>query len=113
MAARLQSTRLQRNLSEWANRLEDWAENPWRRASLLAIVLMGGFFFGSSVASIAGATGQLDPIAALVTVALLELMVRLRRSWRPLSQGGLGLQCLDMGRFGLLYGLLLEGFKLL
>lgn len=65
------------------------------------------------MASIAGATGQLDPIAALVTVALLELMVRLRRSWRPLNQGGLALQVLDMGRFGLLYGLLLEGFKLL
>jgi len=113
MSARLQTTRLERSVGEWTLRLDEWARNPWRRASLLLIMLMSGFFLGNAVGSITGASGLMDPIAALVTVMAWETMVRLRRSWHPSPRGVLGLQLLDMARIGLLYGLLLEGFKLL
>jgi Protein of unknown function (DUF565) len=94
-------------------RLERWASNPWRRLSLLLIVLLASFVLGNAVGTITGAKSFLDPVAALLCVLAIELGIRLRR---PLLQRGgdrLGLQLLDMTRLGFCYGLLLEGFKLL
>lgn len=109
---RLQQTRLHRNLGEAGLRLETWAGNPWRRLSLLLIVLLSSFTVGGAIGMVTGALANLDPLAALITVGLLELAVRLRR---PLlkNRHQLGLQLLDMARIGLLYGLLVDGFKLL
>ena len=93
--------------------LERWARNPWRRLSLLLIVLLISFVVGNAVGTVTGARSYLDPVAALLCVAAIELAIRLRR---PLLQRGgdrLGLQLLDMTRLGFGYGLLLEGFKLL
>jgi hypothetical protein len=109
----LQRTRLQRSLGGAWPRLEQWAGNPWRRLSLLLIVLLSTFFLGNAVSTIIGARAFLDPPAALICVVLIELAIRLRR---PLLQRGgdrLGLELLDMTRIGFCYGLLLEGFKLL
>ena len=53
------------------------------------------------------------PVAAVITVGIWELMVRTRRHWARDKQKHLGRDLLDMSRIGLLYGLLLEGFKLL
>ena len=44
---------------------------------------------------------------------VMEVMVRVRRHWARDKRSHLGRQLLDMTRIGLLYGLLLEGFKLL
>lgn len=109
---RLQQTRLHRNLSQVGLRLDEWASNPWRRLSLQLIVLLSAFAFGGAVGMITGALGNLDPLAALICVGLLETAVRLRR---PLLEGSqrLRLELLDMSRIGLLYGLLLDGFKIL
>ena len=90
-----------------------WARNPWRRLSLLLIVLLASFFFGNAVGTITGARSFLDPLAALLCVALIELAIRLRRPLKRRSGDPLGLQLLDMTRIGFSYGLLLEGFKLL
>jgi hypothetical protein len=100
-------------LIEAQQRLQDWANNPWRRLSLLLIVLLMAFWLGSSISTISGALGDLDPIAAFICVLVLELAARLRRP--ILNQPGdkLLLHLLDMSRIGMLYGLLLEGFKLL
>lgn len=108
---RLQSTRLQINLGQAVVRLNSWAENPWRRLSLLAIALLSGFLLGSSITSVAGVLGQMDPVAALLVVLGTELTVRRSRgndmNW-TLTQ-----KLLDLGRFGFLYGLFLEAFKLI
>lgn len=93
--------------------LERWAANPWRRLSLLLIVLLISFSIGGAVGSITGALAKLDPLAALVCVVLMELAVRARGPLLRREGDGLGLQLLDMTRMGLLYGLLLDGFKLL
>ncbi|WP_413744959.1 DUF565 domain-containing protein [Synechococcus sp. MIT S9451] len=113
MSQRLQTTQLQRSLGDWWGRLQRWADNPWRRASLLLILMLASFLIGSSVGSIAGASALMDPVAALITVAFWELLVRIRRPWPKRTETLLGLQMIDMMRIGLLYGLLLEGFKLL
>lgn len=109
----MQQTRFQRQVAEAVPALQRWATNPWRRLSLLLIVLLISFSIGGVVGSITGALSQLDPLGALVCVLLMELAIRARGPL--LRQGGdkLGLQLLDMTRIGLLYGLLLDGFKLL
>jgi hypothetical protein len=109
---RFQQTRFQRRITQAGDRIETWAQNPWRRLSLLLIVLLGAFVVGGSIGSIIGALSLLDPLGALVCVLGIELAARLRRRllFHPVR---LRLQVLDMARMGLLYGLLLDGFKLL
>ena len=108
---RLQSTRLQTNVGAALQRLDRWARNPWRRLSLLALAGLIGFLIGSAITSVAGVLGQMDPIAALVVVLATELTVRRGRSAEPSLK--LPQQLLDLGRIGFLYGLFLEGFKLI
>lgn len=108
-----QDTRLQRRVIEARQRLQDWAGNPWRRLSLLLIVLLSAFMIGSSINAITGAADESDPIAALICVIALELAARQRRLLLDRPGDRLPLQLLDTTRIGMLYGLLLEGFKLL
>ena len=113
MPQQLQFTRFQRRVGQAGERLEFWSVNPWRRSSLFVIVLLITFLLGSSVGTISGALDLMDPIGALLTVVIWEVMVRLRRQWPAPKRAVLARQLLDMARIGLLYGLLLEGFKLL
>jgi hypothetical protein len=110
---RFQQTRFQRRIAQSVKSLEAWAFNPWRRLSLLLIVLLTAMVVGGCLASITGALAYLDPVAAVVTVLLLEAAVRLRGALRRPQGDRLQLQLLDMTRIGLFYGLLLDGFKLL
>jgi hypothetical protein len=109
----LQQTRFQRELVNLNDGLVSWAANPWRRLSLLLIVLLMAFSIGGAVGSITGALAKFDPIGALVCVTAMELAIRLRGHLRRQPGDKLGLQLLDMARIGLLYGLLLDGFKLM
>ena len=87
--------------------------NPWRRLSLRVIGLLIGFLLGTSITTVAGALGQMDPVVALIVVIGCELTVRCDEA----IQAGRTLSCvvqiLDMSRIGLLYGLFLEAFKLI
>ncbi|WP_320666448.1 DUF565 domain-containing protein [Prochlorococcus sp. MIT 1307] len=113
MTKRLQSTNLHKSFGKAFERLEDWAINPWRRYSILLIVLLIGFFLGSSIGMINGTLALMDPVGAFFTVLILEVMVRLRRNWQLGERNSLSLELIDSARIGILYGLLLEGFKLL
>ena len=78
---------------------------------MLALAGLIGFLFGSAITSVSGVLGQMDPVAALLMVLGAELTIR-----RPRSSGAalkLPQQLLDLGRIGFLYGLFLEGFKLI
>ena len=108
---RLQSTRLQTNVGTALQRLDHWARNPWRRLSLQTLAGLIGFLIGSAITSVAGVLGQMDPIAALLVVLGTEFTIRRRRSSEPSLK--LPQQLLDLGRIGFLYGLFLEGFKLI
>ena len=87
--------------------------NPWRLYSLLLIVFLIGFFLGTSIGTINGVLALMDPIGAFITVMILEIMVRLRRNGSIGNKDSLLIKILDSVRMGLLYGLLMEGFKLL
>lgn len=108
-----QRTRFHERVARVRNRVERWADNPWRRMSLLLMVLLFSFSIGGAVGSITGTLAKLDPVGALICVTAIELAIRARG---PLLRGrgdALALQLLDSARIGLLYGLLLDGFKLL
>ncbi len=113
MPYKAQSTTLNRNFGKAIERLDIWALNPWRRYSLFLIVLLSGFWLGSSIGVINGVLAFMDPIGAFFVVLVLELMVRIRRYLPLSSRTGITLQIVDIARIGLLYGLLTEGFKLL
>ncbi len=113
MASKLQATNLNRTFGQAVIRLENWAINPWRRYSLFLIVLLTGFLFGSAIGTINGVLALMDPVGAFFTVLILEFMVRLRRNWNFSKKGSLIISIVDLTRIGLLYGLLMEGFKLL
>ena len=86
MTARLQSTRLQRSVGDASTRLDLWATNPWRRASLLLISLTGSFMIGNGIASISGSLGLMDPSAARAR-ADEALQLEMRRL-APLLENG-------------------------
>lgn len=111
--ARLQQTRFHRSIDKAWERLERWATNPWRRLSLQLIVLLSFFVIGTQAGAITGVVDALDPLMALLAVALIELAIRLRPTLLQQDAARLRLALLDMARIGLLYGLLIEGFKLL
>ncbi len=113
MVKKLQDTGLYRTFGLAMYRLEGWAVNPWRRGSLLLIILFSAFLVGSSIGMINGVLALMDPIGAFFTVLILELMVRVRGVWRLNQQSKIAGQIIDAARIGMLYGLLLEGFKLL
>ena len=110
---RYQQTRFQRRVAAAGAALEAWAGNPWRRLSLLALVLLASFAVGGGLGVITGALSKIDQFSALICVLLLESAVRLRRPLLRRQGDRLGLQLLDMVRMGLLYGLILDAFKLL
>ena len=111
--SRYQQTGFQERVAQARAALESWAANPWRRLSLLLIVLLISFSIGGAVGSITGALSKLDPVGALICVAAMELAIRARGPLIRRGGDALVLQLLDMTRIGLLYGLLLDGFKLL
>ena len=113
MSKKAQSTSLQKSFGQAFERLEDWSMNPWRRYSLFLIVLFTSFFLGSSIGTINGALALMDPVGAFFTVLILEIMVRLRRSGPLINRDFIVIKILDVARVGLLYGLLMDGFKLL
>lgn len=109
----LQQTRFQRLILGSAQLLSEWAANPWRRWSLQLIVLLLSFMLGGAVGSISGTVAALDPLSALICVLVIECAARARGALRRQRGQQFNASLLDMARMGLLYGLLLDGFKLL
>jgi hypothetical protein len=108
-----QNTRFQTRIAEAGARLSEWSLNPWRKLSLLVLTFLLSFFIGVGLGTISGALDLMDLVAAVICVLVLELSVRARGVLRRAEGDRLPLHLLDMARMGLLYGLLLEGFKLL
>tara|TARA_Y100001968_G_scaffold15692_1_gene12559 strand:+ start:130 stop:471 length:342 start_codon:yes stop_codon:yes gene_type:complete len=113
MSPRMQKTGLYKSSEKIIERLAIWAANPWRRYSLLVIILLIGFLIGSSLGMINGVLALMDPIGAFVTLLFLEILVKARffflRSRKPLIL----VRVFDMFRIGIAYGLFSEGLKLL
>jgi hypothetical protein len=110
---RYQNTRFQTNIAEAGSRLGEWSLNPWRKLSLLLLTFLMSFLIGVGLGTISGALDLMDLVGAVICVIVLEMSIRARGLLRRANGDRLPLHLVDMARMGLLYGLLLEGFKLL
>ncbi len=108
-----QSTAFNRNLINLNRQFDLWAQNPWRRYSFLIILFFASFVLGSSIGMINGALNLMDPIGAFITVIFIEVFVRIRRSYLEHKSSSIFLPAFDTFRMGFVYGLFMEGFKLL
>ena len=113
MALRMQKTVLYKSFAEILLRLANWAANPWRRYSLLAIIFLIGFLIGSSLGMINGVLALMDPVGAFITLIFLEILIKARFVFLKSKKPIILVRVFDMFRIGLAYGLFSEGLKLL
>ena len=113
MVFRPQKTRFQLRIVENIQTLSIWANNPWRRYSIALIILLIGYFLGSSLGMVSAVLELMDPVAAFLSVVLIEILIALRRNFRFDRKKKFLLLLLDSLRLGLFYGFFTESLKLL
>ena len=113
MVFRPQNTNFQLKIVENIQTLNIWANNPWRRYSISLIILLIGYFLGSSLGMISAVLELMDPIAAFLSVVFIEILIVLRRNFRFDRKKKFVLLLLDSLRLGLFYGFFTESLKLL
>ena len=113
MIIRPQKTKFQIFIVDNIKTISNWAVNPWRRYSLALIMFFFGYFFGSSLGMISAVYNLMDPVSSLISVIIIELLIKLRRSLLGDNKKKLLLLIADCLRIGLLYGFFTESLKLL
>ena len=113
MVFKPQKTNFQLKVVENIQTLSLWANNPWRRYSISLIILLIGYFFGSSLGMVSAVVELMDPIAAFLSVVFLEILIILRRRFRFERKKKFLVLILDSLRLGLFYGFFTESLKLL
>ena len=113
MVFKPQKTKFQLNIVENIHTLSIWANNPWRRYSILLITILIGYFIGSSLGMISAVAELMDPVAAFLSVVFIEILIVLRRNFRSERKKKLLVLFLDSLRLGLFYGFFTESLKLL
>ena len=113
MVIRPQKTNFQLKVVENLNTLSKWASNPWRRYSSSLIILLVGYFIGSSLGMVSAVVELMDPVAALLSVIFIEILINLRRNYRYKNNKKFLVLLLDALRLGLFYGFFTESLKLL
>ena len=108
-----QKTNFQLKIVENIQTLSIWANNPWRRYSVSLIILLIGYFLGSSLGMVSAVIELMDPVAALFSVFFIEILIALRRNIRFEKKRRILLLLLDSLRLGLFYGFFTESLKLL
>ena len=113
MVLRPQKTNFQLKIVENIQTLSIWANNPWRRYSLALIILLVGYFLGSSLGMVSAVLELMDPISAFLSVVFIEILVIFRRNFRFEKKKKFLVLLLDSLRIGLFYGFFTESLKLL
>ena len=113
MVTRPQKTNFQLKIVENIRTITFWANNPWRRYSISLIILLVGYFLGSSLGMVSAVVEIMDPIAAFLSVALIEILIFFRRNFRFERNKKFLVLLLDSLRLGLFYGFFTESLKLL
>ncbi len=113
MVLRPQKTNFQLKVVENIQTLSIWANNPWRRYSISLIILLSGYFLGSSLGMVSAVVELMDPVAAFLSVVFIEVLIVLRRNFRFESKKKFLVLLLDSLRLGLFYGFFTESLKLL
>lgn len=108
----MQNTRLNSLAGNLSNQTEQLFRNPWRRLALQIVALLFGIYLGIAIASIAGQTGSLDVVVALIVVLLSEAIssTLYSRRWN-FKQSVIGFS-LNMLKLGVTYGLFIVAFFL-
>ena len=113
MVFRPQKTNFQLKIVENIQTLTYWANNPWRKYSIALIILLIGYFFGSSLGMVSAVLELMDPVAAFLSVVFIEVLIVLRRNLRLEKKKKFLVLLLDSLRIGLFYGFFTESLKLL
>ena len=113
MVSKPQKTKFQIKVVENINTLSNWANNPWRRYSFSLLILLIGYFLGSSLGMVSAVVELMDPVAAFLSVFFIEILIKLRRSYRFEKKKKFLVLLLDSLRLGLFYGFFTESLKLL
>jgi len=113
MVIKPQSTKFQIYVIDNLKTLSLWANNPWRKYSLGLILFFIGYFFGSSLGMISAVFELMDPISALVSIIIIEFLIKLRRTLNLNKNKKFLTLLIDCLRIGLFYGFFTEGLKLL
>ena len=113
MVFKPQKTKFQIRIVQNIQTLSIWANNPWRRYSLVLIILLIGYFFGSSLGMVSAVVELMDPVAAFLSVVFIEILIILRRNFRSERKKKFLVLFLDSLRLGLFYGFFTESLKLL
>ena len=80
MIKRPQKTKFQISIVDNFKTISYWAVNPWRRYSAVLIIFFIGYFFGSSLGMISAVYNLMDPVAALISVFIIEILIKIRRA---------------------------------
>jgi len=113
MITRPQKTKFQVFIVDNLKTISNWAVNPWRRYSLALITFFVGYFFGSSLGMISAVYNLMDPVSALISVLIIEILIKIRSSPLIDKNKKFFLLIADLLRIGLLYGFFTESLKLL
>ena len=113
MVFRPQKTNFQLKIVENIQTLSIWAKNPWRRYSISLIILLTGYFLGSSLGMVSAVVELMDPVAAFLSVVFIEILIFLRRNFKFERKKKFLVLLLDSLRLGLFYGFFTESLKLL
>ena len=113
MSIRPQKTKFQILIVDNLTTISKWAINPWRRYSSVLIIFFIGYFFGSSLGMISAVYNLMDPVSALISVLIIEILIKLRRAFYGSKNKKFFLLIADFLRIGLLYGFFTESLKLL
>ena len=111
MVFKPQNTNFQLKIVENIQTLSIWANNPWRRYSISLIILLIGYFLGSSLGMVSAVVELMDPVAAFLSVVFIEILIVLRRNFRFEKKKKFLLLLLDSLRLGLFYGFFTESLK--
>ena len=82
MVFRTQKTNFQLKIVENIQTLSIWANNPWRRYSISLIIILIGYFLGSSLGMVSAVVELMDPVAAFLSVVFIEILIFFRRNFR-------------------------------
>ena len=113
MITRPQNTKFQVLILDGLKTINIWAVNPWRRYSLALITFFVGYFLGSSLGMISAVYNLMDPVSALISVLIIEILIKIRGVLISNKNKRFFLLIADVLRIGLLYGFFTESLKLL
>ena len=113
MIIRPQQTRFQILIVDNLKTISNWAVNPWRRYSVVLIMFLIGYFFGSSLGMISAVYNLMDAVGALISVLLIEILINIRRVLFSDKNKRFFLLIIDFLRIGIMYGFFTESLKLL